>query len=144
MPNPMAPHKTGRHEVRSMNAFDLWMDGNSFAEIGRQMGISRNAARERVLKGRRMLESDVEEKRDAISFDLAEIMVAMKRQSLPHDTVVDGEPMGVDGDPAAANAFKGLAERFSKLHGLDAPVKTDVTSDGDKITINVKQDWQQG
>ena len=44
------------------------------------------------------------------------------------------EPMASVGNPGAVNAYLRVMERRAKLLGLDAPVKTDVTTGGEKLS----------
>lgn len=135
-------HRKGRAEQKAVSAYDLWMGGATYTEIAEQMECSVSTAHDRVHRGKAMLRGDVTDKRDRLGADLAEIMAEMKRQALRHEIPhpeEEGETMLVNGDVDAANSFKGLSERFSKLYGLDAPIKTDVTSDGQAVTVVFNQ-----
>lgn len=138
-------HRKGRAEQNAVSAYDLWMGGAKYTEIAEQMGCSVSTAHDRVERGKGILRGDVADKRDRIAAQILEVMGEMQKQALLHEIPhpeVKGAKITVPGDYNAANSFKGLSERFSKLYGLDMPVKTDITSDGDKITIQVVQDWQ--
>ena len=56
------------------------------------------------------------------------------------EQIANSDEVEVKDRIAAYNARKGHAERIAKLYGLDAPVKTDVTSDGEKVTIIMNPD----
>lgn len=130
-------HRKARNEQNSVAAYDLWIGGMSYADIAREVGCDKTTARDRVLRGRAMLNGDVEDKRDRVANEHFNDMEALR--SLAESTEVETKDR-----IAAYNGRRGHAERLAKLYGLDAPVKTDVTSDGDKITIQVVQDWAGG
>lgn len=48
------------------------------------------------------------------------------------------EPMARVGNPGAVNSYLKVMERRAKLLGLDAPAKTDITSDGEKLGIVIR------
>ena len=139
MPRPsnQGVHRQGRHDENAVHAYDLWLGGMTYAEIGRETNCDRKVARDRVLRGIALLRGEVEDKRDRIGNEHLNDMVALEQ------IATSGE-VEVKDRIAAYNARKGHAERIAKLYGLDAPVKTDVTSDGEKVTIQVVQDWTKG
>lgn len=128
-------HRKGRAEQKAVSAYDLWMGGATYTEIAEQMECSVSTAHDRVHRGKAMLRGDVTDKRDRIANEHLNDMTALEQ--IATDLEVETKDR-----IAAYNARRGHAERFAKLYGLDAPVKTDVTSDGEKITIQVVQDWQ--
>ena len=127
-------HRKARAEQRAVDAYERWMEGATYAEIGRELGCDRKVARDRVLRGIALLRGEVEDKRDRIGNEHLNDMVALEQ-------IANSDEVEVKDRIAAYNARKGHAERIAKLYGLDAPVKTDVTSDGEKVTIQITPDW---
>ena len=127
-------HRKARAEQRAVDAYDRWMEGATYAEIGRELGCDRKVARDRVLRGIALLRGEVEDKRDRIGNEHLNDMVALEQ-------IANSDEVEVKDRIAAYNARKGHAERIAKLYGLDAPVKTDVTTDGEKVTIQITPDW---
>ena len=139
MPRPsnQGVHRQGRNDENAVHAYDLWLGGMTYAEIGRETNCDRKVARDRVLRAVTLLRGEVEDKRDRIGNEHLKDMTALEVIATSNDVEVKDRI-------AAYNARKGHAERIAKLYGLDAPVKTDVTSDGEKVTIQVVQDWSKG
>jgi len=113
------------------------MEGATYAEIGRELDCDRKVARDRVLRGIALLRGEVEDKRDRIGHEHLNDMVAL-------EVIATSDEVEIKDRIAAYNARRGHAERIAKLYGLDAPVKTDVTSDGEKVTIQITPDWTTG
>lgn len=130
-------HRKARNEQRAVDAYERWMEGATYAEIGRELDITRVCARDRVLRGIALLRGEVEDKRDRIGNEHLKDMTAL-------EVIATSDEVEVKDRIAAYNARRGHAERIAKLFGLDAPVKTDVTSDGEKVTIQITPDWTQG
>ena len=130
-------HRKGRAEQKAVSAYDLWMGGATYTEIAEQMECSVSTAHDRVHRGKAMLRGDVTDKRDRIANEHLNDMTALEQ--IATDLEVETKDR-----IAAYNARRGHAERFAKLYGLDEAVKTDLTSDGEKITIQVVQDWAKG
>lgn len=130
MPRPsnQGVHRQGRHDENAVHAYDLWLGGMTYAEIGRETNCDRKVARDRVLRAVALLRGEVEDKRDRIGNEHLNDMVALEQ------IATSGE-VEVKDRIAAYNARRGHAERIAKLYGLDAPVKTDVTSDGQAVTV---------
>lgn len=139
MPRPsnQGVHRQGRHDENAVHAYDLWLGGMTYAEIGRETNCDRKVARDRVLRGIALLRGEVEDKRDRIGNEHLKDMTAL-------EVIATSAEVEVKDRIAAYNARKGHAERIAKLFGLDAPVKTDVTSDGEKVTIQITPDWTTG
>ena len=139
MPRPsnQGVHRHGRNDENAVHAYDLWLGGMTYAEIGRETNCDRKVARDRVLRGIALLRGEVEDKRDRIANEHLNDMVAL-------EVIATSDQVEVKDRIAAYNARKGHAERIAKLYGLDAPVKTDVTTDGEKVTIQITPDWTTG
>lgn len=130
-------HRKARAEQRAVDAYSRWMEGATYAEIGRELDCDRKVARDRVLRGIALLRGEVEDKRDRIGHEHLNDMVAL-------EVIATSDEVEIKDRIAAYNARRGHAERIAKLYGLDAPVKTDVTSDGEKVTIQITPDWTTG
>ena len=130
MPRPsnQGVHRQGRNDENAVHAYDLWLGGMTYAEIGRETNCDRKVARDRVLRGIALLRGEVEDKRDRIGHEHLNDMVALEQ-------IATSAEVEVKDRIAAYNARRGHAERLAKLFGLDAPVKTDVTTDGQAVTV---------
>lgn len=130
MPRPsnQGVHRQGRHDENAVHAYDLWLDGMTYAEIGRETNCDRKVARDRVLRAVALLRGEVEDKRDRIGNEHLNDLVALEQ-------IATADEVEVKDRIAAYNARRGHAERIAKLYGLDAPVKTDVTTDGEAVTV---------
>ena len=136
-PSNQGVHRQGRHDENAVHAYDLWLGGMTYAEIGRETNCDRKVARDRVLRAVALLRGEVEDKRDRVANEHLNDMAALGQ--IAQSTGVEPKDR-----IAAYNARKGHAERIAKLYGLDAPVKTDVTTDGEKVTIQITPDWTTG
>lgn len=136
-PSNQGVHRQGRHDENAVHAYDLWLGGMTYAEIGRATNCDRKVARDRVLRGIALLRGEVEDKRDRIGNEHLKDMTAL-------EVIATSDEVEIKDRIAAYNARKGHAERIAKLFGLDAPVKTDVTTDGEKVTIQITPDWTTG
>lgn len=100
--------------------------GNSYRWIGNRLGVSYEQARR-----------DVENELKRLAAERQDSAEELRQLELERcDMLLAGlEPMATVGNPGAVNSFLRVMERRAKLLGLDAPVKQDVTSGGDKITF---------
>lgn len=121
-------HRKARAEQRAVDAYSRWMEGATYAEIGRELDCDRKVARDRVLRGIALLRGEVEDKRDRIGHEHLNDMVALEQ-------IATSDEVEVKDRIAAYNSRRGHAERLAKLYGLEAPIKTDVTSDGQAVTV---------
>lgn len=139
MPRPsnQGVHRQGRNDENAVHAYDLWLGGMTYAEIGRETNCDRKVARDRVLRAVALLRGEVEDKRDRIGNEHLKDMTAL-------EVIATSDEVEVKDRIAAYNARRGHAERIAKLFGLEAPIKTDVTSDGEKVTIQITPDWTTG
>ena len=130
MPRPsnQGVHRQGRNDENAVHAYDLWLGGMTYAEIGRETNCDRKVARDRVLRGIALLRGEVEDKRDRIGHEHLNDMVALEQ-------IATSDEVEVKDRIAAYNSRRGHAERLAKLYGLEAPIKTDVTSDGQAVTV---------
>ena len=130
MPRPsnQGVHRQGRNDENAVHAYDLWLGGMTYAEIGRETNCDRKVARDRVLRAVALLRGEVEDKRDRIGNEHLKDMTAL-------EVIATSDEVEIKDRIAAYNARKGHAERIAKLFGLEAPIKTDVTSDGQAVTV---------
>lgn len=132
-PSNQGVHRQGRHDENAVHAYDLWLGGMTYAEIGRETNCDRKVARDRVLRAVALLRGEVEDKRDRIGNEHLKDMTAL-------EVIATSNEVETKDRIAAYNARKGHAERIAKLYGLEAPIKTDVTTDGEKVTIIMNPD----
>lgn len=112
--------------------------GWSFADIGLELGVSRQSVHAAYWKERARLKDETIEHSKAIDIrreDQAERMEAIIEAWLPRATgaVIDEQTKLRVLDPKAAVIVLKADERLSKLYGLDAPTKTDITSNGQTV-----------
>lgn len=150
MPGKFDPSKTRKYSEdreRRLQALTMWMEEHTYQQIADELGYHDRATAHRAvqLAKKEMPEAAADAREKAFNRIMGPLLT-MRAQAMPGKVrnPETGEEIDRPGDPAAAAQYKGLEERLAKLLGLDAPVKTDVTSDGEKITINVVPDWQTG
>lgn len=119
-------------EQRAVDAYELWMEGATYDEIAATMECSKSTAHDRVHRGNALLRGDVADKRDRIAMEHLNDMTALGR-------IASGDVAEIKDKIAAYSARRGHAERFAKLYGLDEAVKTDITSDGEAVTVVFSQ-----
>jgi DNA-binding CsgD family transcriptional regulator len=99
---------------READALDLRAEGLTFQEIGARLGVSRQMAARIVRRGLRALPRE----------SAAELVVLQDAQL---DMIWAAMfPRAVEGSPRAAAVCIRVLERRAKLHGLDAPTRTEV------------------
>lgn len=122
---PPKPRHAARGAVQRKTALQLRTEGHTFEEIGRRLGVSRQAAHEAV--GREL--AIVAEDRKALAAHI--IDQELERLDFVARSL---EPKVAKGDPKAAQAFLAAMNRRAKLLGLDAPTRTEHTgADGAPI-----------
>lgn len=126
------PRRKGMAEQRAVDAYELWMEGATYDEIAARMECSKSTAHDRVHRGNALLRGDVADKRDRIAMEHLNDMTALGR-------IASGDVAEIKDKIAAYSARRGHAERFAKLYGLDEAVKTDITSDGEAVTVVFSQ-----
>ncbi len=111
-------------ERRSL-ALDHRKAGLSYRAIGKKLNISYVQARR-----------DIEAELAILAKQRTDKTEALRQLELERlDMLTNGlEPMAKVGNPGAVNSFLRVMERRAKLLGLDAPVKTDLTSNGETLT----------
>jgi hypothetical protein len=109
---------------RAKTAVRMRMAGAQYADIGVSMGISRQAAWMLVKKSLEATRKETGESADLLRElelqRLDKLYLAMNKQA-------------EQGNQGAVDRCIRIMERRSKLVGLDAPTKQDVTSGGEKI-----------
>lgn len=127
---PGNTRKAVSDEERRVAAYKDWLQGASGPMLVEKYGYSdRHAAIRAVRLVQRSLIEDAAEAREQATARMMEPLMAMRELAL-------------QGDAQAAGAHKNYEAEIAKLHGIYAPVKTDVTSAGEGITIQVVPDWK--
>lgn len=111
---------------RRMNALEMRKSGSTYEKIGDALGISSQAAYQHVVKALQAIREKTNEAADEVrTLEITRI-----------DTMIGVLwPRVLKGDYLAMDRVIKLMERRSKMLGLDAPTKSDITSDG-IVTIN--------
>ena len=119
-----------RRAVLSAKAFDLRIVGKPLRAIGAELGISHTSAANYINAGLAALaELRAENAGAYVDLELARLDDALTR--------LTASPAYENGEPKAINAMIRLSESRRKLLGLDAPARTDVTSNGPRITARI-------
>ena len=109
---------------RERIAVGMRLGGASYQAIGDHLEITRMGAWKAVMRSLKKTREKTAE--DAVQ--LREI----ERQRL-EKMITAISPAALQGHLGAVKEVRMLSERLSKLQGLDAPVKKDITSGGEKI-----------
>lgn len=129
--NPRKTRKYASDEERRNAAYQYWLAGHTYQQVADEYGYhDRSTAYNAIAAVKRQWQAQSEEARDQSAERIIEPLLTMRRLAIE------------TGDPQAAAQHRGYEERLAKLYGLDSPVKTDITTDGEKITIQVIPDWQ--
>lgn len=112
-------------EVRRKTALALRCEGFTFAQIGEELGITKQSAHEGVQKELRAVAAERKSlAENQLDFELAQI-----------DTVIRGmSPAAAKGDARAGMVILKAQERRAKLLGLDAPEKHEHLVDVRKLS----------
>lgn len=140
------PRRTRQRDHDKLTAYQVYMElpreqrtEQAVADI---LDIPRTTARDRINAAQEMFKETTEQMSVRLFLDSVDVNEAMRTKAIGGVNKNTGEYESPD--PTAANAYYKGNEQTRKLFGLDKPVRTDVTSDGDKITIQVVQDWAKG
>jgi len=136
------PRKTRKHVAdldRRNEALKLWYGGMTYEAIAEELGYSdRSSAWNAVQTAKKHLPDEAAEARSQAFNRIIGPLMAMREQAMPRE-IIDpetGEPTVVPGDPAAASAHRQYEERVSKMYGIDAPAKAEISGkDGSAITL---------
>ena len=113
---------------RQETALDLRISGLSYRAIGSKLSVSHETVRQ-----------DVEEELERLAslrVEKTDVLRELELQRL--DKIIESLDSWVSsGNVGAVNAWLKASERRAKLLGLDAPVKQDITSNGETIPIIV-------
>lgn len=113
---------------REIQALELRKRGLSYRAIGTKLNISHEQARQDVERELRRLADTRQDK--------AEELRELELERL--DTLQEGlEAMAAVGNPSAVASMLRVMERRARLLGLDAPLKADVTSAGEKLNLPI-------
>jgi hypothetical protein len=125
----VGPSKTSARALRKLErqrqAVDLRTRGKTYREIGRELGVTHTAAHKLVAAAMEQTKADIAERGDDLRALWAERLESMARAILP---------AALDGDLAAHDRVVRIADRFSRLTGLDMQVDRET---GDKANIFV-------
>lgn len=120
---PTAKRKVTAAE-RRQQAINLRMGGKTFQQIGEQLGITKQSAHSLVITALK-----------EISTKTAESAEELRRMEMERLDFMRNAIWGqvINGDVLAIDRALRISKRMAELLGLDAPTKSDVTSDGEKI-----------
>ena len=123
--NPTAPKRTASAE-RRLRALELRKSGHTYEQIADDLGINVSAAYRHVVLALQAIREKTNEAADEVrTLEITRI-----------DTMIGVLwPRVLKGDYLAMDRVIKLMERRSKMLGLDAPAKSEITSDG-VVTIN--------
>lgn len=103
---------------RKDDAIEKRLEGKSYAQIGEELGISRQAAHQLVMSA---IDEEREQRAEKVEQLIAVSNMRLGKLMATYFTVAQG------GDLAAFGAVMKLEERFAKLNGLDAASRTEIT-----------------
>ena len=123
--------KITRGREREEQALQLRIAGLTYRRIGEAMGISESGAYKAVKRALRRLNERIAENAEELR------RMEMERLDALH---LAFWPRAKQGDEKAADRILRIDAARRALCGLDAPVKTDVTSGGEPLTFRVVYD----
>lgn len=126
MPGRPRPKREAKAPARRKTALELRIEGLTFEAIGARMKITRQGAHKLVMTE---LAALAQENREA-----AEHLRDVEMERC-HFVMRSMTPRVELGDPQAAMAYLRAGERLSKLFGLDAVARHDLTSNGEKLEL---------
>jgi len=123
--SPTSPKRAAAAE-RRRKAVALRIAGATYEQIGRELGITPQAAWKHVT----VALADVREKtaEDADILRVVELARLDAAQASIWSRVVQGDNQAID-------RFLRISKRRSEITGMDAPVKQDITTDGKPIIL---------
>lgn len=140
------PHRTLKRNHDKLEAYRVWLSlpagENKFTDVAKELGIDRRTAENRVKAAQAMFGESIDLMAQRLFLDSVDVNEAMRAKAIGGVNEHTGEYEAPD--PTAANAYYKGNEQTRKLFGLDKPVRTDVTTDGEKITIQITPDWTTG
>ena len=125
--SPTAPKRANAAE-RRRKAVALRIAGATYEQIGRELGITSQAAWKHVT----VALADVRQK-TAEDADILRV-TELSRLDAAQASIW---PRVVQGDNQAIDRFLRISKRRGEITGIDAPTKTDLTSGGKEVTLNV-------
>lgn len=136
------PHRTLRRTHDKLEAYRVWLslpEGKQrFTKVAEELDIDPRTAENRVKAAQAMFTESVDLMSQRLFLDSVDVNEAMRAKAIGGVNEHTGEYEAPD--PTAANAYYKGNEQTRKLFGLDKPVRTDVTSDGEKVTIIMNPD----
>lgn len=124
---PTAPRRVTASD-RRRRALELRMAGSSFADIGAALEISKQAAHQLVTAALRDIEAKTVETTDELR--------RLELERLDKMLIKVWQQVA-QGNLGAVDRALRIMERRSRLLGLDAPTKTDITSGNAPLVYNV-------
>lgn len=137
------PRRTRQRQHDKLTAYQVYMSlpvaERTAQAVADALDIPRSTAKDRIDAAQELFKDSTEQMRIRVFLDTVEVQEAMRRKAIGgvNEQTGDVEPP----DHNAANSYLKANEQTRRLFGLDAPVKTDVTTDGDKVTIQITPDW---
>lgn len=136
------PHRTLRRNHEKLEAYRVWMSlpagEQKFTAVAEALDIPPKTAENRVKAAQAMFTESTDLMAQRLFLDSVEVNEAMRAKAIGGVNEHTGEYEAPD--PTAANAYYKGNEQTRKLFGLDKPVRTDVTTDGEKVTIIMNPD----
>lgn len=115
---------------RRARALELRKAGFSYRKIAEKLSVSHVQARADIEAELKLLAEELHESADELR------QIELERL----DMLTRGlEPFAAVGETKAVNSFIKVMERRAKLLGLDAPIRTDVTSGGEKLEVIIRE-----
>lgn len=131
----MTQQITGKKKLKARElekqALRLRLAGATYQAIGDALGVSQAAAYKAI---RRVLEKTVQQSTESAD-ELRQVEIT--RLDMLY---LKMSPLADSGSMGAVDRCLRIMERRARLLGLDAPAKTDITTDGQAITFIVERD----
>lgn len=130
---PQAPRRLRARDLEN-KALLMRLAGASYQSIGDALGVSRQAAHKAVGRALEKTAKEIEEGADKLrAIEIARLDRLYLRMS----------PLAESGSMGAVDRCLRIMERRARFLGLDAPVKQDVTSNGETITVTLVKDGDE-
>lgn len=131
------PHRTLKRTHDKLEAYRVWLSlpegKRRFTTVAEELGIEPRTAENRVKAALAMFTESTDLMGQRLFLDSVDVNEAMRAKAIGGVNEHTGEYEAPD--PTAANAYYKGNEQTRKLFGLDKPVRTDVTTDGQAVTV---------
>jgi hypothetical protein len=128
--SPTAPRRTQATE-RRQQAVNLRIGGKTYAEIGKLLGVTPQAAHGLVVRALELTAKQTAESAEILRQIEVERLEFMRNAIW--GSVIKGDLMAID------RALR-ISKRFSEITGIDAPVKHDVAIENKVIEVTVEDE----